>query len=117
MEKQYYTVQECADIYGVSEKTVRNWIKEQIIDACRPGGRIIRIDVRSCDNLSAPIRYVAESAKKRMRREGPLHTTPKLSPGKTKAFKTANLVSYQEIDAVPDGSISATEDLGVPKNA
>lgn len=55
--QQYYTVKQCAHIYGVTETTVRNWIKGGVVDACRPGGRLIRIDIRSCDNLSMPISY------------------------------------------------------------
>jgi excisionase family DNA binding protein len=55
--QHYYTVQQCAHIYGVTENTVRNWIKRGLLDICRPGGRIIRIDIRSCDNLSATISY------------------------------------------------------------
>ena len=86
MEKQYYTVQECAYVYDVCDKTVRNWIKDGIIDACRPGGRIIRIDIRSCDNLSVPIRNLSKPKLKRRKRSG-LHPQPKFSPGKPKLCK------------------------------
>lgn len=86
MEKQYYTVQECAYIYEVCDKTVYNWIDDGIIEACRPGGRVYRIDIRSCDNLSAPVRNQPKPKEKCKKRSG-LHPQPKFSPGKRKVCK------------------------------
>jgi excisionase family DNA binding protein len=50
-------VQEVADTYGVSQKTVRNWIKEGKLEARRIGGRLIRIESRSLDALNEPVHY------------------------------------------------------------
>lgn len=54
---EYLTIQEVAALYGVSEKTVRNWIYEGKLEARRIGGRIIRIESRSLDFLSEPVHY------------------------------------------------------------
>lgn len=53
---QYFTVQEFADIYAVHTNTVYNWINDGTIEACRIGGRIIRISASECDMLAVPIR-------------------------------------------------------------
>ena len=52
-----FTVQEVADMYAVSEKTVRNWIKEGKLEARRIGGRLIRIERRSLDALNEPVHF------------------------------------------------------------
>jgi excisionase family DNA binding protein len=51
------TVQEVADMYAVSQKTVRNWIKEGKLEAVRIGGRLIRIESRSLDALNEPVHF------------------------------------------------------------
>ncbi len=33
MADQYYTVQEVAEIFGFSDRTIRNWIKEGLLRA------------------------------------------------------------------------------------
>jgi len=86
MEKQYYTVQECAYIYGVCDKTVRNWIRDGRIDACRPGGRNFRIDIRSCDNLNAPVRNQPSTQGEYVQGYG-RHLHPKFSFGNAKVCK------------------------------
>jgi excisionase family DNA binding protein len=53
----YLTIQEVAQLYAVSERTVRNWISEGKLEARRIGGRLIRIESRSLDFLSEPVQY------------------------------------------------------------
>ncbi len=52
----FYTIPEVAHIYNVHHNTVRGWIKDGRVEACRPGGRLIRISSRSLEMLSIPIR-------------------------------------------------------------
>lgn len=52
---KYMTIEEVADLYGVSERTVRNWINEDKLEAERVGGRLIRILPSSLEALSEPI--------------------------------------------------------------
>lgn len=54
---EYLTVTEVAELYGVSEKTVRNWISEGKLEARRIGPRIIRIEAGSLHLLSEPVQY------------------------------------------------------------
>jgi excisionase family DNA binding protein len=54
---EYLTIQEVAQLYAVSEKTVRNWISEGKLEARRIGGRIIRIEARSLDQLNEPVQF------------------------------------------------------------
>jgi excisionase family DNA binding protein len=50
------TIQECADLYRVSTKTVRRWIADGHLAAERlPGNRLIRIDTASTANLTKPV--------------------------------------------------------------
>jgi excisionase family DNA binding protein len=53
----YLTIQEVAQLYAVTEKTVRNWISEGKLEARRIGGRIIRIESRSLEMLNEPVQY------------------------------------------------------------
>jgi excisionase family DNA binding protein len=53
----YLTIQEVAQLYAVTERTVRNWIYEGKLEARRVGGRVIRIESRSLDFLSEPVQY------------------------------------------------------------
>jgi excisionase family DNA binding protein len=53
----YLTIREVAELYAVSEKTVRNWIQEGKLEARRIGGRLIRIESRSLDSLNEPVNY------------------------------------------------------------
>ena len=54
---EYLTVKEVARLYGVTERTVRNWISEGKLYARRVAGHSIRIDLRSLDLLSEPVNY------------------------------------------------------------
>lgn len=50
------TIQEFADMYRVSPKTVRRWIAKGDLAAERlPGNRLIRIDTASTANLTKPV--------------------------------------------------------------
>lgn len=49
------TVGQVADRFCVSAHTVRRWISEGRIRACRPGGREYRIYVDSLDGLYEPV--------------------------------------------------------------
>jgi len=50
------TIQEFADMYRVSTKTVRRWIANGHLAAERlPGNRLIRIDTASTANLTKPV--------------------------------------------------------------
>lgn len=54
----FLTIAETADVYGVSEKTVRRWIADSQIIAWRmPGGRLLRIDASSLDGILEPVNY------------------------------------------------------------
>lgn len=53
----YLTIQEVAQLYAVSERTVRNWIYEGKLEARRVGGRVIRIESRSLDALTEPVQF------------------------------------------------------------
>jgi len=53
----YLTIQEVAQLYAVSERTVRNWIREGKLEARRIGGRVIRIESRSLDTLNEPVQF------------------------------------------------------------
>lgn len=61
---EFLTIQEVADLYGVSTKTVRNWIQEGKLEARRIAGRIIRIEARSLDLLSEPVNYKGYRSRK-----------------------------------------------------
>ena len=63
----YLTIQEVAQLYAVTERTVRNWIYEGKLEAHRIGGRVIRIEPRSLDTLSEPVQFQGY----RSRRSGP----------------------------------------------
>lgn len=52
----FYTIPEVAEMYNVHVNTVRGWISDGRVEACRPGGRLIRISSRSLEVLSMPIR-------------------------------------------------------------
>lgn len=54
--EDFMTIQEFADLYRVSTKTVRRWIANGDLAAERlPGNRLIRIDTASTANLTKPV--------------------------------------------------------------
>jgi excisionase family DNA binding protein len=54
----YLSIAEVADIYGVSQKTVRRWVSRFDVKAYRmPGGRLLRIDAASLDGILEPVNY------------------------------------------------------------
>jgi excisionase family DNA binding protein len=54
---EYLSIREVAEIYAVSQKTVRNWIAEGKLEARRIGPRLIRIEAGSLHLLSEPVQY------------------------------------------------------------
>jgi excisionase family DNA binding protein len=50
----YFTVDEVAELFRVSSRTVRNWIAEEKLEAILVGGRRIRIPARSLDTIAVP---------------------------------------------------------------
>ena len=54
--EDFMTIQEFADMYRVSTKTVRRWIANGDLAAQRlPGNRLIRIDTANTANLTKPV--------------------------------------------------------------
>lgn len=68
---EYLTVTEVAELYGVSEKTVRNWISEGKLEARRIGPRIIRIEAGSLHMLSEPVQYRGYQSRRTRRASDP----------------------------------------------
>lgn len=59
------TLQEVAEMYRVSVKTVRRWIARGDLAAERlPGNRMIRIDTANIANLTRPVGNQSEKARR-----------------------------------------------------
>ncbi len=59
------TIQEIADMYRVSTKTVRRWISRGDLKAERlPGNRMIRVDIANIANLTKPVGPVASKPRR-----------------------------------------------------
>lgn len=55
-DREMVTQEQVAERYGVTVKTVRNWIARGIITGYRmPGGRLIRIDLNEVERAMTPI--------------------------------------------------------------
>ena len=54
---EWITVQEAAERYRCSTKTIRRWIYDGIIKARRIGPRLIRIDASSLENMGEEMAY------------------------------------------------------------
>jgi excisionase family DNA binding protein len=54
-DSKFGTIQDAADLYGVSTKTVRRWIAEGRLDGYRVGDRLIRVDLTSNAGLVVPM--------------------------------------------------------------
>ena len=52
---KYISIAEVSDLFGVSERTVRNWISEEKLEAIKVGPRVIRILESSLDLLCEPV--------------------------------------------------------------
>jgi DNA-binding transcriptional MerR regulator len=50
------SISEVADMYGVTERTVRNWISKGLITAYKRNNHAVFIDERSLDNILTPIK-------------------------------------------------------------
>jgi excisionase family DNA binding protein len=55
--RNWYTIQEVADMYAVSIRTVKNWILAGKIHAYKVGPRLIRIDAGSLEMLCEPVQF------------------------------------------------------------
>jgi excisionase family DNA binding protein len=53
---EYYSIQETAELYKVTNRTVRNWINQGKLEAYVVGGRLIRVLASSLDALAVPFR-------------------------------------------------------------
>ena len=54
--RRWYSQQQAAEYLGVTDRTVRNYIRRGILPASRVrGGRTIRIDVADLDALMRPV--------------------------------------------------------------
>ena len=56
------TIQEAADLYKVSAKTIRRMITRGQIDAQRFGPRLIRVNLTSLDQAGRSLQYVGGDA-------------------------------------------------------
>ena len=54
--ESYLTQVEVARIFGVTTRTVRNWIRKGLITAYKRNNFVVLIDERSLDNVLSPIR-------------------------------------------------------------
>jgi DNA-binding transcriptional MerR regulator len=50
------SISEVALMYGVTERTVRNWISNGLITAYKRNNHAVFIDERSLDNILTPIK-------------------------------------------------------------
>lgn len=57
MPTVWSTIQQSADHYQVSTKTIRRWITDGRIEAKRVGPRLIRVDLNSLDTLGRSLQY------------------------------------------------------------
>ena len=60
-EPQWVTVQEAAETYGLSTKTIRRYITQGLIEANRFGPRLIRVNLTSLSKLGKPLQYIDPS--------------------------------------------------------
>lgn len=54
------SINEAANRFAVTPRTIRQWIADGKIEAYRLGGRVIRIDVHSLYSLREPVQYQGE---------------------------------------------------------
>jgi DNA-binding transcriptional MerR regulator len=54
----YLPIGEVASMYGVTVRTVRNWISRGIVVAYKRNNHAVFIDERSLDNILTPIKGV-----------------------------------------------------------
>lgn len=57
------TIQDAADIKGISPQTVRRYITQGLIDAERVGPRLIRVNLSSLDTLGRSLQYAGGDAR------------------------------------------------------
>lgn len=56
------SLQEAADHWGLSTKTIRRYIADGKIDARRVGPRAIRVNLASLETLGTPLHYTGGAA-------------------------------------------------------
>lgn len=56
------TLQDAAEAFQISEKTLRRWISEGRVDARRFGPRLIRVNMTSIESMGTPLQYIAGAA-------------------------------------------------------
>lgn len=56
MNRNLVSIQFAAEYYGVSQRTVRNWISDGLINGYEVGPRLIRLDFDEIENLPIRIR-------------------------------------------------------------
>ena len=56
MHRNYVSIEFAADFYGVSQRTVRNWISEGILKGYEVGPRLIRLDFDEIEHIPVRIR-------------------------------------------------------------
>ncbi len=55
-QRRYASQQDAATYYGVTDRTIRNWISRGLIHGYRlPGSRLVRVDLNELDSLTVPI--------------------------------------------------------------
>jgi excisionase family DNA binding protein len=90
------TIQEVADMYRVSTKTVRRWISSGDLPAERlPGNRMIRIDTANISNLTKPVGH----SPKKPRTWGSQYITFKF-PKKEAPSRIITITDYSDDDGM-----------------
>lgn len=58
LDKALASLPECAEYMGVSEASVRRWIRDGKLPALRIGGKLIRVRVSDLEALCVPVPHV-----------------------------------------------------------
>jgi len=66
MNRNYVSIEFVAEFYGVSQRTVRNWISDGVLNGYELGPRLIRLDYDEIENL--PVRIHGEYRRGRLGR-------------------------------------------------
>lgn len=66
MHRNYVSIEFAAEFYGVSQRTIRNWISEGVLNGYELGPRLIRLDFDEIENL--PVRIHGEYRRGRLGR-------------------------------------------------
>ena len=66
MNRNYVSIEFVAEFYGVSQRTIRNWISDGTLNGYELGPRLIRLDFDEIENL--PVRIHGEYRRGRLGR-------------------------------------------------